>query len=60
MLRNQKNIPILDKYKEADIKVYTVDVEEAILGLPQDIKDLLPQELVEVDNKQILDNTLYS
>ncbi len=60
LLRNQKNIPILEKYKEADIKVYAVDVEEAILGLPQDIKDLLPQELVEVDNKQILDNALYS
>ena len=60
LLRNQKNIPILDKYKEADIEVYAVDVEEAILGLPQDIKDLLPQELVEIDNKQILDNTLYS
>jgi hypothetical protein len=28
--------------------------------LPQRIKDLLPKELVEVDNKQILDNTLYS
>ena len=60
LLRNQKNIPILNKYEEADIKVYDVDVVEEILGLPQRIKDLLPKELVEVDNKQILDNTLYS
>lgn len=60
MLRNQKNIPILDKYEEAGIQVYQIDVQEATLGLPQKVKDLLPQELVEVDNKQILDNKLYS
>jgi hypothetical protein len=53
ILSMQQNIPILEKYEQAGIKVYAIDVYDEILGLPQSVKDLLPKELIEVDKLQL-------
>ncbi len=55
-LREQKNIPILEKYKEAKIDL----MGDRVVLYTDPFPFTLPEELIEYDKKLILDNTLDS